>query len=63
MKKILFNIWKIYKSFKEYIEGDFAYENYLKHHKKNHSEEALLDKKSFLKDAQKKKWNKINRCC
>ncbi len=63
MKKILFNFWKIYKSFKEYIEGDFAYENYLKHHRNNHSEEKILDKKSFLKEAQKKKWNKINRCC
>lgn len=52
-----------YKTFKDYIEGDFAYENYLKHHNKYHKNTSVLDKKAFLKQAQKAKWNKINRCC
>lgn len=46
-----------------YFNGDFAYQNYLKHHAAQHPEEVALDKKSFLESQQKRKWSKINRCC
>ena len=59
MKKIKL----FFKKIKEYIEGDFAYQNYLTHLQKHHPGQQALDKKSFLKNQQKDKWNKINRCC
>jgi len=52
-----------FKTFKDYIEGNFAYENYLKHHTQHHQNTTPLTKKAFLKQAQKDKWSKINRCC
>jgi uncharacterized short protein YbdD (DUF466 family) len=61
------SFWKKFlrlaKSIKEYVDGDFAYENYLKHHAKIHIGEIPLDKKAFLKKLEKDKWNRINRCC
>ncbi|MBU6140412.1 MAG: putative selenoprotein [Proteobacteria bacterium] len=63
MKKSFYKIWTFFRSIKDYIDGDFAYENYLKHHQKFHKDEKALDKKSFLKNLQNKKWSKINRCC
>jgi len=41
------------------ISGDFAYKNYLKHCGKKNP----LDQKTFLRNLQKAKWEKINRCC
>lgn len=46
-----------------YFNGDFTYQNYLKHYAAKHPEEKPLDKKSFLELQQKRKWSKINRCC
>jgi len=63
MKKIFSNFYNFLKSIKDYIDGNFAYENYLKHHQKNHNGEVVLSKKMFLKNMQKDKWNRINRCC
>ncbi len=48
--------------FKNYINGNFAYQKYLEQHEK-HSHSQVLDKKSFLRDKEKCKWNKVNRCC
>jgi uncharacterized short protein YbdD (DUF466 family) len=45
------------------LTGDFAYKNYLKHFAKNHRDEKILDKKNFLRERGKEKWEKINRCC
>jgi uncharacterized short protein YbdD (DUF466 family) len=47
----------------EHISGDFAYKNYLEHFAKNHRGEKFLDKKTFLREREKEKWKKINRCC
>jgi uncharacterized short protein YbdD (DUF466 family) len=46
-----------------YLNGNFAYQNYLKHQKKNHPNQNPLSKKNFLREMQKLKWQKINRCC
>ncbi len=59
MKKIL----KFLLLLRDYLSGNFAYQNYCERHKKNHPNEKILDKKTFLRDAQKAKWKKINRCC
>jgi uncharacterized short protein YbdD (DUF466 family) len=48
---------------REYINGDFAYKNYLAHHKQHHANQEPLNKKAFLQNKEKQKWNKINRCC
>jgi uncharacterized short protein YbdD (DUF466 family) len=45
------------------LTGDFAYKNYLEHSAKNHRGEKVLDKKNFLREREKEKWRKINRCC
>ncbi len=44
-----------------HLNGNFAYQNYLTRHQKNHPQKQALDKKSFLKDKARNK--KINRCC
>ncbi len=59
MKKI-FNFLRLLKS---HINGDFAYENYLNHQRRNHPKQEPLDKNSFLKQKEKEKWRKVNRCC
>lgn len=45
------------------LTGEFAYKNYLNHSEKNHRDEKILDKKTFLRGREKEKWKKINRCC
>ncbi len=47
----------------EYLNGDFAYKNYLKRSAANSPQEKIMDKKSFLHHRQKCKWRNVNRCC
>jgi uncharacterized short protein YbdD (DUF466 family) len=47
----------------EYLNGDFAYKNYLKRAATKGAQEKIMDKKSFLRHRQKCKWDKVNRCC
>jgi uncharacterized short protein YbdD (DUF466 family) len=47
---------------KKSLNGDFAYENYLKH-AKIHPDEKPLSKKEFLLQRQRDKAKKVNRCC
>ncbi len=57
MKKFLNFLKLILQS----LNGDFAYENYLKtHFAKDHK---VLSKKEFLLKRQEEKWKKVNRCC
>jgi len=55
--------WTYLKKIYHYINGDFSYDNYCKHLKIKHPTQKPLEKKLFLKDLQKRKWDKINRCC
>jgi uncharacterized short protein YbdD (DUF466 family) len=55
--------WKFSLLLRDHLSGDFAYQNYLEHHSKKHKKEKPLSKKLFLRDKEKCKWNKINRCC
>jgi len=57
MKKFLNFLKLVLKT----LNGDFAYENYLKTHQK--SCEKILTKKEFLLNKQEEKWKKVNRCC
>ena len=57
------NTFKFIILLRDYINGNFAYENYLRHYKKHHPHEKTLSKKDFLHQFQNDKWNKINRCC
>lgn len=63
MKKIIPKIWKFFLLWRDHISGDFAYRNYVEHQKKSHRNHQILNKKSFLRNKEKEKWQKINRCC
>ena len=46
------------------MSGDAAYDRYLAHWRLQHKGEgAPLDRKTFFKQQQERKWNRPNRCC
>ena len=45
------------------LAGDDAYEQYCKHHREHHPNEAQLDRRAFYVQSQQVKWNGIKRCC
>jgi uncharacterized short protein YbdD (DUF466 family) len=46
------------------LSGDDAYERYLQHFQAHHASEAEpLNRKTFFKLEQERKWNGIRRCC
>ncbi len=57
------HFFQFIKLFISYIDGDFAYKNYLDHHKKHHPLNPIIDKKTFLKQKQQDRYKSINRCC
>ncbi len=57
MKKI----WAFLKLVISYLNGNFAYQNYLKIHNQNHPEIVPMNQKNFFRERTKNK--KINRCC
>ena len=61
--KLLKKISQIFIATKNYLDGDFAYQNYLRHLRESHKMQKALDKKSFLRRREQEKWNKVNRCC
>ncbi len=63
MRKKILKIINFIQEFKNYVEGDFAYKNYCNHIKNKHPNQKILDKKTFLLNCQKQKWNSVNRCC
>jgi len=63
MKKFLHKFWRGFLLLRDHISGDFAYQNYLTHQQKNHRAKKVFSKKEFLRDKEKTKWNKVNRCC
>lgn len=54
-------LWQLLRS----VTGEDAYERYLAHWRDCHGDEesAPLDRKTFYKQWQERKWNGINRCC
>ena len=54
------SLWQVIRS----LSGDDAYDRYLAHWRDHHGGEgAPLDRKTFYKQRQDRKWNRINRCC
>ncbi len=46
------------------VSGDDAYERYLQHWQTHHADEAgPLDRKTFFRTEQDRKWKGIRRCC
>jgi uncharacterized short protein YbdD (DUF466 family) len=46
------------------LSGDDAYERYLAHWRAHHAGEGEpLDRRTFFKAEQERKWNGIRRCC
>jgi uncharacterized short protein YbdD (DUF466 family) len=46
------------------LTGEDAYERYLAHWHDHHGAEGVpLDRKTFYKQHQERKWNGISRCC
>ena len=56
---LLKKLWALLRQ----LSGDDAYERYVRHHACCHAGEAPLDRKSFVKREQERKWNGIKRCC
>lgn len=55
--------WQFILILNDYLNGDFAYKNYCRHYSKHHPEKVIPTKRMFLRNYQKLKYNKINRCC
>jgi len=46
------------------MTGEDAYERYLAHWRNHHGGDGVpLDRKTFYKQQQDRKWSGINRCC
>jgi len=45
------------------LTGDDAYERYLQHHGCVRAPLVPLSRKAYFRNAQKSRWDKINRCC
>ncbi len=49
---------------RDHINGELAYQNHLKYCKEKGSKnEKLIDRKTFLRNREKSRWDKVNRCC
>ncbi len=63
LKTKLINCYKFMLLVKDFINGEFFYQQYLEHQVKNHPGQIPLDRKSFFAKREQEKWQKINRCC
>lgn len=45
------------------LTGDDAYERYMLHHTCAHSPCTPLSRRAYFHKAQRRQWDKINRCC
>jgi uncharacterized short protein YbdD (DUF466 family) len=45
------------------LSGDDAYERYLQHHARSHSDQLPMNRQAFFVWQQEKKWNGVRRCC
>jgi len=43
--------------------GDDAYERYVAHHTRHHSDVPRLDRRQYYLERQRRKWNGVQRCC
>jgi uncharacterized short protein YbdD (DUF466 family) len=61
MRSALRRIWSLLRE----VTGDDAYERYLAHWRAEHSADSTgpLDRSSFYREEQRRKWDGIRRCC
>ena len=61
MTDALRRVWAVIRE----LTGDDAYERYLAHWRTHHSTEggAPLDRGSFCREEQRRKWEGVRRCC
>ena len=61
MRLALRKIWSVIRE----VSGDDAYERYLAHWRAEHSanETTPLDRSSFYREEQRRKWDGVRRCC
>lgn len=45
------------------LSGDDAYERYLAHHGEQHPGATPLDRTTWFREEQKRKWDGVRRCC
>ena len=62
MRRELMRFWAVLRE----LTGDDAYERYLAHWRTRHAADgdaAPLDRASFYREEQKRKWDGVRRCC
>jgi uncharacterized short protein YbdD (DUF466 family) len=61
MRVALRRIWALLRE----LTGDDAYERYLAHWRAEHatSDGAPLDRATFCREEQRRKWDGVRRCC
>ena len=52
-------LWHFLRS----LTRDDAYETYLAHHRRCHSDAPALDRREFYLREQHRKWSGVSRCC
>jgi uncharacterized short protein YbdD (DUF466 family) len=45
------------------LSDDDAYERYLAHQGLHHPLEPLMSRRAFVRDAERRKWSGVSRCC
>jgi uncharacterized short protein YbdD (DUF466 family) len=45
------------------LSGDDAYERYRAHHAAHHPGGALMSRREFCQDEQRRRWSGVSRCC
>ncbi len=46
-----------------HVTGDDAYERYLARHRAQHSDNTPMDRATFFRSEQQRKWDGVRRCC
>ena len=61
MRPALRRIWTLLRE----VTGDDAYERYLAHWRITHAADGAmpLDRSSFYREEQRRKWDGVRRCC
>ena len=61
MRRALRKVWALLRE----VTGDDAYERYLAHWRAAHADGTMLplDRSSFYREEQRRKWDGVRRCC
>jgi|Laugresp1bdmlbsn_1035097.scaffolds.fasta_scaffold13202_2 uncharacterized short protein YbdD (DUF466 family) len=59
LKQSCSSAWSVLRE----LSGDDAYERYVAHHATAHPGQVPLDRATFFKTEQQRKWEGVRRCC